>query len=168
MVVSGGMGSLGMIVYCECATRGELPPHRWGQEPEGTYFLSEEQRTLWRTWDQGAREVDCPHRYEASFVVRGREAYAALDWAIELGEKTSRQECPVLTRLRYPSGDFGGDLIVIPPADAALLAVELQAHLDPVRIVTDPLAEVSPPAAWKAAIAATVQTGQPICIGYGL
>jgi hypothetical protein len=199
------MGTMGMIVYCECAFRGPLPHDSWGAEQpehddrrrlgiiEDGYLserlrevlrhwefvpgapvqtledqLSYGQSEVYRRWNFGAGAPRCSHEQGESFVVRGQEAYAAIDWAIALKTAGKGHVAPILSRLKYPRSDFVGDAIVIPCDQALEITHELDQLGADAFVPKDPDAELSPVQAWRAAVAAARRALQPILIGYGM
>jgi hypothetical protein len=182
------MGTMGMIVYCECAFRGPLPHDSWGAEQPDDGYLSERLREVLRQWElrsgdselivsddptygrvgEYRRIIRCSHESGESFAVRGREAYAAIDWAMALKTAGKSHVAPILSRLTYPRSDFVGDAITIPCDQALKITNELDQLGADTFVPADPDAELSPVQAWRAAVAAARRALQPILIGYGM
>jgi hypothetical protein len=162
------MGTMGMIVYCECAVRGPLPHDSWGAEQTEDGYLSDRQRRVFRRWDDVAEDPVCSHEEGASFVVRGRAAYDALEWAMALETAGNCHVAPILSRLKTPNGGFVGDLIVIPDYQALEINNELDQLGADALVPENQDAELSPVHAWRAAVAAARRACQPILIGYGM
>lgn len=116
------MGRTRIVVPCGCG-RGPLPPSAWGLEQSEGYYLSSAQKELLAAWTRGVRPTSCPHpRGELA----ARDAADVLSLVRRLKAHVLPEDLAILSRMRSPGLDFSGDCVVLPPADAELLAGEVE------------------------------------------